>query len=180
MGRLALITFLSALVTAIATGIGGVPFLFTRRLPERLVGLAWGFSGGMMLSASVFNLVFEGIKRDGYNAVAVGLALGALLFWLTERQVGHTTVTDYLVEGAPARRIVLFLGTLFIHSFSEGIAVGVAFGSGELALVAALVTIAIAIHNIPEGLAVSLPLRAEGFSGGRASGGRSSPVSPSP
>jgi zinc transporter ZupT len=164
MLQLILVTFFSALLTAVATGFGGVPFLFTRRLPDRLVGLAWGFSGGMMLSASVFNLVFEGIKRAGYNAVAAGLALGALLFWFTERQFGHTTFNFYHVKGLPARRIVLLLGTLTIHSFSEGAAVGVAFGSGEVAL-AALVTIAIAIHNIPEGLAVSLPLRAEGFSG---------------
>jgi ZIP family zinc transporter len=164
MFHLALLTFFSALITAIATGIGGVPFLFTKRLPDRLVGLAWGFSGGMMLSASVFNLVFEGIKRDGYNAVALGIALGALLFWLAERRYGHTSFDFYHVNGASARRIILLLATLFIHSFSEGIAVGVAFGSGEMAL-AALVTIAIAIHNIPEGVAVSLPLRAEGFSG---------------
>src|SRR3970040_1307781 len=153
---LALQTFIAALITALATRIGGFPFLFTRRLPERLVGLAWGFSGGMMLSASVFNLVFEGIKGPGYHAVPAGLAWGALFFWCTERRSGHTTFNFYHVQGAPARRIVLFLGTLFIHSFSEGIAVGVAFGSGEAAR-AALVTIAIAIHNIPEGLAVSLP-----------------------
>jgi len=40
----------------------------------------------------------------------------------------------------------------------------VSFGSGEMTL-AVLLTIAIAIHNVPEGLTVSLPLRAEGFSG---------------
>lgn len=164
MVQLAFITFLSALATAVATGIGGVPFLFTRRLPERFVGLAWGFSGGMMLSASVFNLVFEGVKQAGYNPVAGGVALGALLFWITERRFGHTSFNFYHVGGASARRIVMLLGTLFIHSFSEGIAVGVVFGSGQMSL-AALVTIAIAIHNIPEGLAMSLPLRAEGFSG---------------
>jgi ZIP family zinc transporter len=164
MLNLAVATFLAALATAVATGIGGVPFLFTRRLPERLVGLAWGFSAGMMLSASVFNLVFEGIGRAGYNAVALGIALGAALFWLTERRFGHTSFHFFHTEGVTARRIMLFIGTLTIHSFSEGIAVGVAFGSGEAAL-AVLVTVAIAIHNIPEGLAVSLPLRAEGFSG---------------
>lgn len=164
MLQLALVTFFSALATALATGVGGVPFLFTRRLPDRLVGLAWGFSGGMMLSASVFNLVFEGVRRAGYNPVAAGIALGALLFWFTERRFGHSSFDFYHLHGVPARRIVLFIGTLTIHSFSEGAAVGVAFGSGEMAL-ATLVTIAIAIHNVPEGLAVSLPLRAEGFSG---------------
>jgi zinc transporter ZupT len=161
---LAVVTFFSALATAIATGIGGVPFLFTRSMPDRLVGLAWGFSGGLMLSASVFNLVFEGIERAGYNAVAGGIAIGAVLFWLIERRLGGSHFNFYHLQGASARRIVLFIGTMFVHSFSEGVAVGVSFGSGEMTL-AVLVTLAIAIHNIPEGLAVSLPLRTEGFSG---------------
>ncbi len=164
MLRLVLITFFSALLTAIATGFGGVPFLFTRKMSPKLVGLAWGFSGGLMLSASVFNLVFAAIQRAGYNPVALGIAIGALLFWLTELRMGEAHFNFFHLQGAPARRIVLFIGTMFVHSFSEGVAVGVSFGSGEMAL-AILVTIAIAIHNIPEGLAVSLPLRAEGFSG---------------
>lgn len=163
-GVLALQTFLAAFLTDLATGIGGVPFLFVRQLPDRLVGLAWGFSGGLMLSASVFNLVFAGVQRGGYNTVAVGIALGAAFFWVTERRIEGQHLNFYHLKGAPARRVLLLIGTMFFHSFAEGIAVGVAFGSGEMGL-AVLLTIAIAIHNIPEGLAVSLPLRTEGFSG---------------
>lgn len=161
---LALQTFIAALITDLATGIGGVPFLFTPRLSTRLVGLAWGFSGGMMLSASVFNLVFAGVQRGGYNAVAWGFAAGAAFFWFSQYRLGHHDVSFFHLTGVPARRVALVIGAMFIHSFSEGIAIGVGFGSGESGL-ALLLTVAIAIHNIPEGLAVSLPLRAEGFSG---------------
>src|SRR3989304_3725612 len=161
---LALQTFLAAFATALATGLGGVPFLFVRRLPERLIGLAWGLSGGMMLSASVFNLIFPGVQRAGYNTVAAGIALGAAFFWVAGRNMAHSTRDFYHLRGVPARRALLLIGTMFIHSFAEGVAVGVGYGSGEMRL-AVLLTIAIAIHNIPEGLAVSLPLRAQGFSG---------------
>lgn len=162
--QLALITFGGALATALATGLGGVPFLFVTRLPQALLGLAWGFSGGMMLSASVFNLVFAGVQMAGYNVVALGIALGAFAFWLADRRMGHHGLNFFHLRGAPARRVVLLIGSMTVHSICEGIAVGVGFGSGVLTL-AVLLTIAIAIHNIPEGLAVSLPLRAEGFSG---------------
>ncbi len=55
-----------------------------------------------------------------------------------------------------------------VHSFAEGIGVGVAFGADEsLGLVTA---IAIAIHNIPEGLAISLVLVPQGVSVLRAAG----------
>ncbi|MCL6552470.1 MAG: ZIP family metal transporter [Firmicutes bacterium] len=161
---LALLTFLAALATALATGLGGVPFLFVSALPQRLLGLAWGVSGGMMLSASVFNLVFEGVQRAGYTVVAAGVALGALFFWVAERRLHHAHPNFYHLQGAPARRVLLVIGAMFVHSISEGVAIGVGFGSGELPL-AVLLTIALAVHNIPEGLAVSLPLRAEGFSG---------------
>ena len=156
-GALALTTFLAAFLTDLATGIGGVPFLFVRRLPERFVGLAWGFSGGMMLSASVFNLVVAGVERGGYNVVAAGIAIGAALFWLAHSRLGRREHTFQHLRGAGANQILLIIGAMTVHSFSEGIAIGVGFGSGEAAL-AVLLTIAIAIHNIPEGLAVSLVL----------------------
>jgi zinc transporter ZupT len=162
--ELALLTFLAAFATALATGLGGVPFLFVSRLPQSMLGLAWGFAGGMMLSASVFNLVFAGVAQAGYNVVALGIAVGGMFFWLAEWRMGHSDSSFFHLQGTAARRALLLIGTMFIHSFSEGVAVGVAFGSGQMTL-AALLTIAIAIHNVPEGLTVSLPLRAEGFSG---------------
>jgi ZIP family zinc transporter len=79
---------------------------------------------------------------------------------------------EFEVQGlsqAGSKRIILVLATLFIHSFPEGLAIGVAYGSGEAKL-GVLIAIAIAIHNIPEGLAVALPLNAEGISGWKCVG----------
>jgi zinc transporter ZupT len=67
------------------------------------------------------------------------------------------------LRGASARRVLLILGTLFIHSFPEGVAVGVGYGAGEQDTnLGLLLALAISIQNIPEGLAVTLPLKAEG------------------
>ncbi len=55
------------------------------------------------------------------------------------------------------------MAVMVVHSFPEGVAVGVGFGSGELAF-GILLTIAIAIHNIPEGTAISIPLFSRGSS----------------
>lgn len=161
---LAVRTFVAAFITALATGLGGVPFFFVSALQPRLVGLAWAISGGLMLSASVFNLIFAGVQRAGYNPVALGIVLGAGAYWLFERRLGDSHMHFFHLQGTSARRVLLVIGTMFIHSFAEGVAIGVGFGSGEATL-ALLLTIAIAIHNVPEGVAVSLPLRAEGFSG---------------
>jgi ZIP family zinc transporter len=71
---------------------------------------------------------------------------------------------------ADLKKLVLILGVLTVHSFPEGVAVGVSFA--ELGLeggvsvfgfvvpvLAIFMTIAISIHNIPEGMAISIPLR---------------------
>jgi zinc transporter, ZIP family len=61
------------------------------------------------------------------------------------------------------RRSKLMLLSLFTHSIPEGIAIGVGFATGEAAF-GIVLAVAIAVHNIPEGTAMSLPLRDEGAS----------------
>ena len=155
---------IAASITTLTTGIGGVPFLFVRTIPARWAQLSWAIAGGMMLSASVFNLIIPGVQMSGITPVAGGVLAGTLLFGWAARSIEHHDFTISGVSGAGAGRIMLILGTMFIHSFPEGLAIGVAYGSGEIGL-GLIMTIAISIHNIPEGIAVSLPLRAEKVSG---------------
>ncbi|MBN1963784.1 MAG: ZIP family metal transporter [Anaerolineae bacterium] len=162
-------TVFAATITVLANGLGGLPFVFVREFPVQIARLGWAVSGGLMLSASVFNLIIPGVNDAGIIPVAVGILIGAglmaLTSWWLER---HDFQVHGLSEGG-SKRIIMVLVTLFIHSFPEGLAIGVAFGSGEAGL-GLLMTVALAIHNIPEGLAVSLPLRAEGVSGWKCVG----------
>ena len=161
--------FLAATITMLATGLGGLPFVFVKKFPEQIARLGWALAGGMMLAASVFNLIIPGVEDGGITSVAIGIFAGTLLFGIASERLDHH---DFHMEGltdAGAKRILLILGTMFIHSFPEGLAVGVAYGSGEVGL-GVIMAIAISIHNIPEGIAISLPLRAEGVSGWKCVG----------
>jgi ZIP family zinc transporter len=60
-----------------------------------------------------------------------------------------------------------------LHNFPEGMAVGVSFGGGDLGSVTAL-AIGIGPQNIPERLAIALPLRYGGLSRAEHSSGDSS------
>jgi zinc transporter ZupT len=66
------------------------------------------------------------------------------------------------VQGASAVQMLMIVGIMTAHSFAEGIGVGVAYGDGQT--FGAFISIAIAIHNIPEGLAISLILIPRGTS----------------
>jgi len=69
------------------------------------------------------------------------------------------------IEGRPSRlsKVWLFVLAITIHNFPEGLAVGVSFGSGDVAA-GFVIAAAIGLQNMPEGLAVALPLVREGYS----------------
>ena len=83
--------------------------------------------------------------------------VGVLFVALASRMLAakHEVRFEALAS-SDARKALLLVGVMTVHSFAEGAGVGVSFGGGQsLGLVTAL---AIAIHNIPEGLAISLVL----------------------
>ena len=159
--------FLAALATALATGLGALPFLLIAHPRRSSLGIANALAAGAMAGASL-GLVWEGCHRGG-GRVLLGLAAGALFIAVTGRFLSRDRGRHFgSVGGADAISMVMIVGVMTIHSFTEGIGVGVAFGGGErLGLVIAL---AIAVHNIPEGLAISLVLVPRGVSAGNAAG----------
>lgn len=56
-----------------------------RTWPDRLVGAVLGFGAGALLSAVSFDLAQEGVRLGGGDAVALGLACGAMTYFLANR-----------------------------------------------------------------------------------------------
>jgi zinc transporter ZupT len=157
--------FAAALVTALATGLGAVPFLLAR--PGRAwLGVANGLAAGCMAGASI-GLLYEG-WGFGAGRVAAGLLAGAAFIAAAGALFQRDRGRHFGAVGADGARMLLIVGVMTVHSFTEGVAVGVSFGGEEtLGLVIAL---AIAVHNVPEGLAISLVLVPRGVGVARAAG----------
>ena len=146
---------LAAFVTALATGLGALPFLFVRAMSRYWLGVSNAIAGGVMLAASV-SLVREG---SSYSWTRVGLgALGGVVFIVAVRKLLHNKeeLRVGALRGADALKAFVIVAVMTAHSFTEGVGVGVSYGGG--ATLGAFITAAIAIHNIPEGLAISLVL----------------------
>ncbi len=150
-----MIVFAAAMLTAVATGIGALPFLFLKRLSLFWMSIANAVAGGLMFAAT-YGLVSEGVALSP-TRVIFGMLLGLAAIVLAKGRIDHRGDIQFAnLSGMNAQRAFLIVAVMTAHSFAEGVGVGVSFGgSGELA---AFITAAIAVHNIPEGLAISLVL----------------------
>ncbi len=154
-----LVVFLYASLTAVSTGLGAIPFFFRRELSPRVHGLAGAFASGIMAAAS-FNLIYEGLNLSMPRTI-LGMLAGMVLIALTQSILSRRPDLDIgELHGADARKALMIVGVMTLHSFAEGVGVGVSFGGGQD--FGTFISLAIAVHNIPEGLAISLVLVPKG------------------
>ncbi|WP_405232005.1 ZIP family metal transporter [Lentisalinibacter salinarum] len=146
----------AAAITAAATGLGALPFLFVSGVSRWWLGVSSAAAAGLMLAAS-HGLIAEGFGASPGRTIA-GILLGLLLVVVADRLLaGRGDNVDVAeLNGADARKALLILGIMTAHSFAEGVGVGVSFGGSEA--LGVFIASAIAVHNIPEGLAISLVL----------------------
>jgi zinc transporter ZupT len=159
--------FLLALLTAVATGLGALPFLFVKNLTRSWLGSADALASGLMLAAS-FGLVYEGVAYGLWRTLlGVVLGLGFIVLTRALLQRDEHPVVFASMGNLDARKALLIVGIMTLHSFTEGVGIGVSFGGGEG--FGLFISLALAVHNIPEGLAISLILVPRGLGVGRAS-----------
>jgi ZIP family zinc transporter len=180
------LVFVAGLLTALATGVGAFPFFFFDEMSDRWNVVLWGLASGIMVSASLFGLVLEGLSvvggtwLDAAIAIGPGILAGVALVIVGHEVLEGAEMNPRQYEEADFKKLVLILGILTVHSFPEGVAVGVSFAelglqdvpasdtlvlAGlTLPILAVFMTVAISIHNVPEGVAISIPLRSMGVS----------------
>lgn len=168
-----LLGVVGSLLAGLMTTVGALPILFGSIPGERTRDALLGFAAGVMLAASFFSLIVPSLEYSertyGAGAIpaviaVVGILLGAATVAAINRLLPH----EHFFQGreGPAstslRRIWLFIIAITIHNFPEGLAVGVGFGSGDVAQGLPL-AIGIGLQNAPEGLAVAVALMGEGY-----------------
>lgn len=158
----------------VATAMGAAPAIVLQRIPQQAEDTMLGFAAGMMLAASAFSLILPGVEAAtelfnspalGGMTVVLGMAMGVALMLGLDQFTPHEH--DKTGPCGPGHercgRAWLFVFAIALHNLPEGMAVGVSFAQGDMAVGLPL-AIAIALQDIPEGLAVALTLRASGFS----------------
>lgn len=156
----------------VATAGGALLVLLLGKLHDRLQDSLLGFAAGMMLAASVFSLILPGLAAAqefaslwGAAAIlVVGMALGTLLMLGLDAFTPHAHASTG--PCGPASRRISGVW-LFVFAIAlHNLPEGMAIGVSFARgdlSVGLPLTSAIVIQNIPEGLAVALALRATGL-----------------
>ncbi len=175
-------SLLATLFTWALTAAGAAVVLFARQVPRAYMDGSVGFAAGVMTAASFWSLLAPSIhfaESLGYGTLRwvpplVGFLLGAACLRGIDLVLPHMHPDLRTVEGVKTswQRATLLVLAITLHNIPEGLAVGVAFGAaalgaGDLGAAVAL-AVGIGLQNFPEGSAVSLPLRREGMSRGKA------------
>jgi ZIP family zinc transporter len=149
-----IIIVLGSLVSLIGTMAGASLGVVINKPSNKMLGAIIGFAGGLMLAVVVFDLIPEAIEMVGLiNAIFFSvIGIMTIIFVDNIFEKAKFTSNKHIKVA-----FMVALG-LMIHNFPEGIIMGCGFVSGtSLGL---KMSIVIALHDIPEGIAVSAPLMA--------------------
>ncbi|HEU4342839.1 MAG TPA: ZIP family metal transporter [Candidatus Binatia bacterium] len=160
--------FLASLAAGLATGVGALPALVVKKAPDRLLDAMLGFAAGIMIAASVFGLLVPSFRLGGVSITVLGFLLGAAFLDGANVLIPHWHRLRGL-EGPSAQLRRVWLLLLAMAIHNVPEGLAVGISFGEDDLTAGLViAMGIGLQNVPEGLAIAFPMMREGYSRWRA------------
>lgn len=171
------------LIPFLGTTLGSVCVFFMKKsLDPMLQRALTGFAAGVMTAASVWSLLIPSMEQSedmgkwAFVPAATGFWLGILFLLILDKIIPHLHQGSSEPEGIKSqlKKTTMLVLAVTLHNIPEGMAVGVVFtgyvsGNGGLTYMGAMAfALGIAIQNFPEGAIISMPLRAEGMSKGKA------------
>jgi zinc transporter, ZIP family len=177
----------AALLTGLATGLGALPLVFFRQLPRRAYDGVLGLGAGLMLAAATLGLLSEalegvrgpaGLQVAHLTIVTTGFVAGVVIAVAMDRLIPHGHARGHhlhLTHGdahdhprrPEVRHVYFVIGAISIHRLPEGLAIGAGFAVAENRL-GWLLSVAVGLQNICEGMVMGAPLRQGGMSAVRS------------
>lgn len=171
---------IAGIVTWGMTAFGASAVFLTKEINRKFLDVMLGFAAGVMIAAVYWSMLAPAmeiaVKRHilPWLPAAVGFLIGGIFLRGIDRLLPHLQL-GFPMEKAEGikthwHRTTLLILAMSLHNLPEGLAIGVAFGaiaagnSSATLQAAVALAIGIGIQDIPEGIAVSMPLRRDGIS----------------
>ena len=175
--------FTGLLIPFLGTTLGSAMVFFMKNtLNKKVKKILLGFASGVMIAASVWSLLIPSIDMATEQGIiawvpaAIGFMLGIAFLLVLDSLIPHLHLDSTKPEGIKAKlkKTTMMIFAVTLHNIPEGMAVGVSFagaliGNTGITMAGAFaLALGIAIQNFPEGAIISMPLKAEGMSKGKA------------
>lgn len=159
--------FVIALIAGTATGLGSIPVFLLSDVNPRGRDATLGLAAGILLSTAFFALILPATERGSLSVIWSGLIIGSIFFILTDRLLARllgASDPEHVVQSVDnSKRAILVGGTITLHNIPEGLAIGIAFGTG-LETTGLVLATAIGIQNLSDGFVVALSASESGIS----------------
>jgi len=154
-----------SLLAGLGTGVGGLIVLVMGKMSRKTLDFILGIVSGMMLAVSFLSLTSKAMALAGVSFTSLGFATGSIVLLIVDFAAPHVHPSG-LAEGAAASPDKLRKGLVI----SLGIAIhnmpeGLAVASGFMVdpSLGVLIALVIGAHNVPEGIVTAIPLREGGL-----------------
>lgn len=158
MGKVYTVVLLGSIISIIGTMIGASLGVLIKNPTKKLLGFIIGFAGGLMLAVVVFDLIPDAINNWSFSGTLICSIIGiGIIMCVDNLWEERKTNTSGLEKSSLKVSFMVAVG-LMMHNFPEGIIMGCSFFAS--AALGIKMCIIIAVHDIPEGIAVVAPLMA--------------------
>lgn len=150
------------IVGAGGTGLGAIITFFIKTNSKQLSAILMGLSGGILCATFFFDMLPESLDSAGLITVLLGLACGAFILYLITVFVPHKDVAELDAEGVSSLKSNTLLRTgvlLAIGIAMHNLPQGVAIGGGMVSGASFSLPLLLLLHNVPEGMAMAIPLK---------------------
>ncbi len=175
--------FWGLIIPFLGTALGAASVFFMKNeLKPAVQKMFLGFASGVMVAASVWSLLIPAMDMSGgmgklaFLPAAVGFLLGIGFLLLMDHVIPHLHMGSDESEGPKVtlKKTTMLVLAVTLHNIPEGLSAGAVFagvlaGNSTVTMAGAFaLSLGIALQNFPEGAIISLPLRGEGESRGKA------------
>jgi ZIP family zinc transporter len=153
-------------ISGLATGVGAIVLMFFGTIRRKMLSALLGFAAGIMIAISTFGLLPQALEFGSVTLASTGFAAGLFIMLLLDNRIPH--LHYFQKEGVCGEyaKMGIFIA---LGIALHNLPEGLALGAGFEAAptFGKMIALAIALHNIPEGIGIACPLKMAGVTPGK-------------